>query len=374
MIKKSNNLKLIVASIPLGAAAGIVIWTFLKVLSVMTKCLWETLPQYVESPFYTLIMCTIGGLVVGFYRKKFGDYPEEMMVVLGKVKQEKWYDPKKLWILCGAAFLPLVFGSSVGPEAGLVGIITAICYGVADSLKVVNNHSSLSKATKIITYQIAIATALICYAGLSSVFGKAMAGFPTFDLALPQGIDYLMVIIYMIAGCLLAKFYEITHKGCHVVAGRIPSVLRETVAGFCLGITATFVPQVLFSGEEEVHHLMSNYIEYLPWMLLGIAFLKVLLTNVCIQSGLKGGHFFPLIYAGVALGYALAMFLFPANAAEHVIFAAAVVTSVLLGANMKQPLAVTLILLICFPFRMVIWLAIGAFAGSAIMSIKLPVS
>ncbi len=374
MIKKSNNLKLIVASIPLGAVAGIIIWTFLKVLSVTTKCFWETLPQCVASPFYTLIMCTIGGLVVGIYRKKFGDYPEEMMVVLGKVKKEKWYDPKKLWILCGAAFLPLVFGSSVGPEAGLVGIITAICYGVADSLKVLNGHSMLSKAVKIITYQIAIASALICYAGLSSVFGKAMAGFPTFDLALPQGMDYLMVIIYIIAGCLLAKFYEITHRGCHAVAGRIPSVLRETVAGFCLGITATFVPQVLFSGEEEVHHLMTHYAEYLPWMLLGIAFLKVLLTNVCIQSGLKGGHFFPLIYAGVALGYALAMFVFPANAAEHVIFAAAVVTSVLLGANMKQPLVVTLILLICFPFRMVIWLAIGAFAGSAIMSIKLPVS
>ena len=63
------------------------------------------------------------------------------------------------------------------------------------------------------------------------------------------------------------------------------------------------------------------------------------------------------------------MFVFPANAAEHVIFAAAVVTSVLLGANMKQPLAVTLILLLCFPFRMIIWLAIGSFAGSAVMSI-----
>jgi len=104
-------------------------------------------------------------------------------------------------------------------------------------------------------------------------------------------------------------------------------------------------------------------------MLLGIALLKVLITNICIQGGLKGGHFFPLIYAGVALGYAMAMFIYPGNAAEHVVFAAAVVTAAMLGANMKQPMVVALILLICFPFRMIFWLLIGAYAGCAIMSI-----
>ena len=167
----------------------------------------------------------------------------------------------------------------------------------------------------------------------------------------------------------MAKFYEITHHASHVTAGKLPPVIKETVAGLCFGITATFVPQIMFSGEEEIHHLMTEYVDYLPWMLLGIALLKVLLTNICIQFGLKGGHFFPLIYAGVAAGYACAMFLFPAEAAEHVIFAAAVVTSAMLGANMKKPLIVILLLLICFPVRMVFWLAIGAFAGSSIMSI-----
>lgn len=368
MNKQWNRLKLIVVSVPLGAVAGLIVWTFLKLLAIATEYLWEIFPKYLESPFYTLIVCTVLGLIAGIFRKKFGDYPEEMLTVLGKVKKDKWYDPKKTGILCVAAFIPLVLGSSVGPEAGLVGIITALCYGVSDSLKAVNKNAVLDKKMKLVTYQIAIAVALLCYAGLSSVFGKAMAGFPSFETALPKGADYLMVPVYIIAGCLLAKFYDTTHHGCHMIGDKIPPVIRETVAGLILGITATFVPQIMFSGEEELHHLMTEYVEYLPWMLLGIAFLKVLLTNICIQFGLKGGHFFPLIFAGVALAYAIAMFVFPENAGEHVIFAAAVVTSALLGANMKQPLIVSLILLLCFPFRMIIWLAIGSFAGSAVMS------
>ena len=125
----------------------------------------------------------------------------------------------------------------------------------------------------------------------------------------------------------------------------------------------------MFSGESEIHHLMGDYVEYLPWMLLGIALLKVLITNICIQCGLKGGHFFPLIYAGVLVGYAIAMFIYPSAAAEHVVFGAAVVTATMLGANMKQPLIVSLILLICFPFRMIFWLLIGSYAGCAITSL-----
>ena len=94
----------------------------------------------------------------------------------------------------------------------------------------------------------------------------------------------------VIIGCLMAKFYDITHHGTHVIAGKIPPIIRETVAGLCLGICAVFVPQIMFSGEAEIHHLMTEYVEYLPWML------------------------------------------------------------------------------ICFPVRMIFWLAIGAFAGSSIMS------
>lgn len=367
--KRFRYMKLVGNSIFSGIVSGIIVWIFLKVLSIATSFLWEVVPAQVQSPLYTVLVCTAGGLIVGMFRKKFGDYPEELMIVLGKVKKEKFYNFKKLPIILTAAFLPLVFASSVGPEAGLVGIITAICYWVADRLKT-SAGQELNKTAKIITYVLAILAGLVSYIILNKLLGAAMAGFPSFELALPSKKDMLMSILYIIIGCLMAKFYDIIHHGAHVVAGKLPPILCETVAGLLLGISATFVPQVMFSGEAEIHHLMTEYVEYLPWMLIGIALLKVLITNVCIQFGLKGGHFFPLIFAGVAAGYGIAMLLFSAAAGEHVIFAAAVVTAAMLGANIKKPLIVVVLLLICFPFRMVLWLAIGAFAGSSVMSME----
>lgn len=363
-----EKMKLILKSIFLGVLSGAIVWIFLKVLAAGTDFLWDTLPGMISNPLYTIVVCIIGGMLTGLFRKKVGDYPEEMMVVLGKVKTDKFYDYTKLPVLLVAAFLPLVFASSVGPEAGLVGIITAICYWVASSLR---NElgTDLSKKQKRVTYGFAIATGLGMYVALNDIFGAAMEGFPMFEVAIPRGKDLLLAIVYILAGCLLAKFYDITHHGCHATAAKLPPVAKETVAGLLLGVAATFVPQMMFSGESEIHHLMTDYVEYLPWMLLGIAFLKVLITNICIQFGLKGGHFFPLIYAGVALGYAMAMFVYPGNSAGHVVFAAAVVTASMLGANMKQPMLVSLILLICFPFRMIFWLVISACAGCAIASL-----
>ena len=127
-----------------------------------------------------------------------------------------------------------------------------------------------------------------------------------------------------------------------------------------------------------------------PLFLAGIALLKVLLTNVCIQSGLKGGHFFPIIFAGVCLGYAAAILVFGGlsgqailgfsnatgqaalvfgDVAGHAAFAAAIVTAALLGAIMKKPLAVTVLLFLCFPVKLFLWIFFAAAAGSFFLSI-----
>ena len=83
-----------------------------------------------------------------------------------------------------------------------------------------------------------------------------------------------------------------------------------------------------------------------------------------IQFGLKGGHFFPVIFAGVCLGYGLAMLFFGQQGDSHVVFAAAIVTSTLLGGIMKKPLAVTMLLFLCFPVKIFIWIFIAAAVGS----------
>ena len=406
--KYINLMKLTVFCLVVGAVVGGIIWTFLKVMSIGMGFLWETLPQQIGIPIltYTIAVCTLGGLIIGLFRKKFGNYPEDLDVVMGKVKTEKHYDYTHMLAMLIAALLPLLVGASIGPEAGLTGIIVGLCYWAGDNMKFagVNTkaysemgtavtlsvlfHSplfgifaveeaedsdavfQLTKSSKIFLYGLAMAGGMGCYKGLTALFGAGMSGFPSFEAAEPSGMDYPMMIVYILAGCVLAWFYNLTHHGFHHLSSKLPAVAGETLAGLTLGIVGAFVPMVMFSGEGEMHELMHSFGEFLPWMLVGLAFLKVLMTNVCIQLGLKGGHFFPVIFAGVCLGYGLAMFAFPEAAAEHVVFGAAVVTSTLLGATMKKPLAVTMLLFICFPVKMFLWIFVSAVVGSKVFSRK----
>ena len=61
------------------------------------------------------------------------------------------------------------------------------------------------------------------------------------------------------------------------------------------------------------------------------------------------------------------MLIFPGGG--HEVFAAAVITATLLGGIMKKPLAVTVLLFICFPVRLFFWIFIAAALGKTIMDL-----
>ena len=405
--KRINLIKLTLFCLAVGAVVGAIIWTFLKAMAVGIELIWETLPQQVGMPIllYTVLVCTVGGFLIGLFRKKFGDYPEDLDTVMGKIKKEKTYSYDNMLVMLLAALFPLLLGASIGPEAGLTGVIIGLCYWAGDNMKFAGVNTKaysevgtavtlsvlfgsplfgifaveeededqvyqLTKSSKIFLYGLAIAGGMGAYMGLTALFGAGMEGIPTFETALPRGWDFPMVIVYILAGCILAWFYEATHRGFHHLSAKMPPVAGETAAGLCLGLVGAFVPMIMFSGEGEMHELMHSFGGYLPWMLVGLAFLKVLMTNICIQLGLKGGHFFPVIFAGVCLGYGIVMFVFPEAAAEHVVFGAAVVTAALLGGIMRKPLAVTMLLFLCFPVRMFLWIFLAAVVGSKVFSRK----
>ncbi len=364
-MKKSigQNLLRILYSIVFGALAGVVIWAFIRIMSEGMFFIWNWIPSKVRLPLYPLIVCVIGGAIIGVFRKKFGDYPEELMTIIGKVKTDKNYDYKKLPVIFVAALLPIIIGSSVGPEAGLVGIIVAISYFIKARLKVIEDNPK--KVVKIILYMLSLVSAIAVLCTFNYFFVKEMSGFPSVKSGFPKLKDLLMLFIYIPAGLILGIFYEVTHKGCHKISGKVPPILKEVIAGACLGIFGCLLPVLMFSGEEELGELFAHPDRFAPLVLIALAFFKVLLTNICIQFGLKGGHFFPLIFAGACLGYGIAAIAFP-ESASHVAFAAAVVTGTTLGYTMKKPIIIALILMLCYPIGLAPWILAVAFVGSKI--------
>ena len=395
----SNKIKLIVFCSILGAVSAAVLWLFLRAVYLGTLLIWEKLPEAIGAPaWYPAAACLLGGIIIGLFRKRFGDYPQPMTTVIGTVKRTGSYPYNKISIIIIAAMLPLVFGSSVGPEAGMVGVLVALgCWvnenlkfakknadfyssvGVAVSLSILfysplfgffsavenedesrtEGSTGLDSKSKLLVYGVSISAALGVIYLLNHLFGKVSEGFPSFSNAQPEAGDMVMMIVYVICGILLGLFFHWSEHLVSKAAGKLPPVVGEIIASLILGIAATFLPCLQFSGEHQMSVLMTDYAEYAPAMLIAVAVLKVILTNICIQMGLKGGHFFPLIFAAVCLGYGISLMVFPMDS-SHAVFAAAITTASAMSVSIRKPLAVTCLLFLCFPIKMGLWIFIAA--------------
>lgn len=81
-------------------------------------------------------------------------------------------------------------------------------------------------------------------------------------------------------------------------------VVKAVVAGAILGVLGIFLPFTLFAGEAQTEMLAQQWTALGAGALLATGFLKVLASQVCLGLGWRGGHFFPLIFSGIAIGYA----------------------------------------------------------------------
>ncbi|MBR1913737.1 MAG: chloride channel protein, partial [Lachnospiraceae bacterium] len=346
------KIKLPVFCAVIGVIVSVIFWLFLFAIKWGTGLIWDVLPQqFTRSSVYPLLVCTAGGLIIGLIRRAVGDYPEDMMTVFGKLRADKTYPYRKLPMLFICALLPLIFGSSVGPEAGMVGLIVALCCWAGDSMKFAKSKSEYysrlgaevtlsilfrsplfglfdvegdvseagmaedekeaAGALKIVLYCIAAGAAFGMFWLMNTLFGKVSEGFPAFEPADAQRADYMLFVVYLICGIILGLFFERSERVFDMVSRRLPPVIKEVTAGFILGAVACVLPVIRFSGEEQMGILIEDYAKYAPLAMIGIAFLKIIMTNMCISLGLKGGHFFPLIFSAVCMGFGVSLMIFP---------------------------------------------------------------
>ncbi|MEG2850312.1 MAG: chloride channel protein, partial [Raoultibacter sp.] len=159
-----NRTLFLVAVALTGAIAGAFVWAFFLVMNIGLNFIWETVPKHFDFAFYPLVVCAIGGVFIGLTEKRFGPLPAELGEVMAEVKREGRYRYDNLGASSLAAILPLVFGGSVGPEAGLTGAIAGLCTWVGDRMK--RFGSDFKELTEIGTS-----------AALSAIFTAPLYGF-----------------------------------------------------------------------------------------------------------------------------------------------------------------------------------------------------
>ena len=382
----------------IGGAIGAFIWAFLRVMGIGQELLFSVLPNQIQIPCFILVVCILGGLVIGVYEKLFHASPDNMEVVMAVIKKEGKYPCDHLAIRTIAAMLPLIFGASIGPEAGLTGIIAGLCSWASSRFRYAGKHmeelsniglgaslgvifgsplfgysfsaeedttsTEYSKTVKMVTYITAILGGFGVFVLLGKLFGGG-AGLPRLSAPDISNRERFSVILLIPAGIVAGIVYTIFHAASSrffdALKGKCSVVVCAVLGGICLGVFGMFVPFSMFSGEAQMEVLAETYLEYTPVLLISIGIAKIFITNVCIQSGWKGGHFFPVIFAGVSIGYGMGLI-----CSVEPVFAAAVVTAALLGYMMKKPVAVVLLLMLCFPMDAIVWMLVAAVVGAGV--------
>lgn len=147
-LAKPTNRALFLASVAVtGAFAGAAVWLFFFAMEHGIDYLWTEIPhalgvsspELASGPFgflpYPFFVCLLGGLLIGLYEKMTGTKTDDLNQVMAKVKQDGRYPYDNLGKLSLAALLPLLFGGSIGPEAGLTGVIAGLCSWVGDRMR-----------------------------------------------------------------------------------------------------------------------------------------------------------------------------------------------------------------------------------------------
>ena len=281
--------------------------------------------------------------MVGLLVKLFGDHSgifAELMLEFGKTGRFNYRHAPGIVI---TAFVSLISGASLGPEAPLADACGGIGTWASDRLKLdeqetrTMGYSGVSgMLAAFITNPIggallglesaqggtsgkqtyfwvlfpsllASAVSTVVFVLLSGVFFETLYKFPAYtprlvDLfyAVPLGlIGGLVGLLFMLSLRRLQRLFQ-------PMKGRV--VLRGLIGGLGMGIIGALLPLTLFSGEAETAELIAHAAEIGVVMLIVLGLVKLFATSLLLATGWKGGYIFPIMFASVALGLAVRSF------------------------------------------------------------------
>jgi len=340
-------IKLMALVILLGLISALVTFAFMALVHQGTRLIWEQAAQAlgVDPRLFTVLVCALGGLLVGLLVKLFGDHSgifAEVMLEFGKTGRFDYRNAPGIVI---TAFVSLISGASLGPEAPLADACGGIGTLISDRLKLDDQetrtmgYSGVSGMLAAFITQpiggallglesaqggtsgrqtyfwvlfpslLASAVSTTVFVLLSGSFFQTLYKFPNYtprlvDLfyAAPLGlIGGAVGLLFFLSLRRLQRLFQVMKE--HVV-------LRGLLGGLGLGIIGALLPLTLFSGEEGTAELITHAAEIGVLMLIVLGLVKLFATTLLLATGWKGGYIFPILFASVALGLAVNL-LFP---------------------------------------------------------------
>ena len=187
--KPARYIKLMALVVLLGLISAVVTFAFMAFVHQGTNLIWEQAAETmgIDPRLFTVLVCAIGGLVVGLLVKLFGDHNAifaELMLEFGKTGR---FDYRNAPGIVLTAFVSLISGGSLGPEAPLADACGGIGTLMSDRLKLDEQETRTLGYSGVSAMLAAFITEPIGGAllGLESAQGGPVASRPIFGFCFP---------------------------------------------------------------------------------------------------------------------------------------------------------------------------------------------
>lgn len=336
-------LKLLLLAALLGLISAGITFGFMALVNGGQSLVWQEAAAAVglSAPIFTLLICTIGGLLVGVLVRTFGDHTgifAEMMAEFGRNGRFNYRHAPGIVV---TAFVSLVSGGSLGPEAPMADACGSAGTWLGDKLKLDERSTrslgfsglsgmlaafitspfggallGLESARTGVSYPwtlfpslVASAVATTVFVMLTNSYFGQLYVFPDYT---PHVRDLLFAVPLSLLGALAGAIFIASLKWLRQLLRPLQQrlILRGLLGGVMMGLAGALLPLTLFSGEEQTLTVINTAAEIGVPTLVVLAVVKLLVTSLLLITGWKGGYIFPTMFAGAALGMA-AHLLFP---------------------------------------------------------------
>lgn len=380
-------------AILMGIILGFIAWLFLFLVYIGIHTFWDGFILKKNSKMLILLVCIIGGVLVGLCEKYIGKYPKTMEMVLKEFKTTGSVEYKSLPKSILKVFIILWFGATVGPESAITGIIGGLStlsgkylkYGVSrKEHNVVSVNSKVKsifeiplygfynfidkdnkqkrKRIKRILYGVIIVVSILAFLVLERIDNK-VSFITKFSKTIIEKREIEFLVPLFTVGILIVFYSNLLDKYIKKIFNPLKKykVISSIIGSLILGLLSISIPFILFSGEHTLKELIEKSSLLTPVLLIIIGLVKLISNKVCITTGWIGGPIFPIMFSSAAIAMAVA-YMWGINLS----FAVAIVMSTTTAGILKNYKITTVLLIFFFSFETWIFILIAAFLSEII--------
>jgi H+/Cl- antiporter ClcA len=325
----------------LGGVVALVAAGYVWVYHEGIHLVWETLPDELGVEPYTwwliLLTTTLGGAAVGVLLRAIpgrgGPSPVAGHALGGSA------DPRVAPAAAVVTIVSLVAGASLGPEAALITLASAIGVLLASRLGlgeqptrilstagtsgVLGSFFSSPLVSALLALEMVTVTGPMLYALLMPGLVAAVVGVEVFQWLLDEPLFHYELptvekvrIVYLlyaaaigVGGAIVGRVFLALLRTTHARVDRAVTsrpVALATIGGLLVGLLGLGGDHLtLFSGESTLQTLIDDRGSLGLAVLVYILLAKIAATAISMTTGFRGGQIFPVVFIGAAFGVAV---------------------------------------------------------------------